>query len=426
MNSREIIQQSLDYIERNLKAEITADELCSAAGYSYAHYCRLFRISVGMPPVQYINRRKLIHAVYEIANGAAKIDAALSYGFETYAGFYKAFRREYGCSPSEFIKKCKGESPYRINILQEEHIMISKTKIKKILSVWNSEKESISNIFNENTGRRSENAFYVGDDYVIKYTPDLAKIKNHIRISAELSRTGLPAAAAVKTPDGEEYIQDGELFFMLTERIKGSQLKCGALFENPALAIKIGESIGRLHLALKNFDESDYNSADIYKSSVSALESGGVFADLPNGFIDKYKDEFGCLYKKLPRQLIHRDINPQNMIFDNGEFSGFIDFDLTEVNIRIFDICYAATSILSESFKDEKLNKDVWLDIFKNIADGYNSVGHLTDDEKEALPFVVYANQIICIAYFSKFEKYKRLYETNVAMLCWLINKLPL
>jgi len=36
-------------------------------------------------------------------------------------------------------------------------------------------------------------------------------------------------------------------------------------------------------------------------------------------------------------------------LFDGGEVSGFIDFDLSEINVRLWDVCYCATGILSES-----------------------------------------------------------------------------
>ena len=96
--NREIIQKSLDYIEENLKCEITARELCERAGFSLFHYYRLFHTAVGMPVMQYILRRKLLNAIYEISRGEKMIDVALAYGFETHAGFYKAFVRELGCT----------------------------------------------------------------------------------------------------------------------------------------------------------------------------------------------------------------------------------------------------------------------------------------------------------------------------------------
>ena len=41
------------------------------------------------------------------------------------------------------------------------------------------------------------------------------------------------------------------------------------------------------------------------------------------------------IYEGLPKQLIHRDVHSGNFLFENNEFSGYIDFDLSQKNIRI-------------------------------------------------------------------------------------------
>lgn len=417
MDNRKIIQNALDYIENNLKTEINMDELCDMAGYSYVHFCRLFSHYVGLSPSEYITRRKLINAVYNMSKGTTKVDIALSYGFETYAGFYKAFKREFNCSPSEFIKSYKNEKPYKINILQEEHIIISKNKIQKLLSHWNLQDENVSNIYNENTGRQSENAYYVGNDYVIKFSANYGSINNSISIANSLAKSELPVAEIVKTVDDSDYLQNGELYFVVTKRIKGSQLKCEDIFKNTDIAYLIGENIAKLHNALA-FDESNYKQADILEDVKSALPKVQDSVYLNDDFLEK----FSALFDKLPMQIIHRDINPSNMIFDEGEFKGFIDFDLTEVNIRIFDICYCATAILSECFNNSDIDKSKWLEIFDNLVKGYECIIPLSEYEKQTLPYVIYSIQIICIAYFSQFDKFDNLTKTNMDMLKWIIN----
>ena len=423
MNIREMIQQSLDYIEKNLKAEITVDELCGMAGYSRVHYCRLFQHYTGFTPSEYMTRRKLLNAVYDISKGSVKIDVALNYGFETYAGFYKAFKREFNCSPSEFIKTYKSEKPYKLNILQEEHIMISKTKIQKLLENWNLQNESISNIYNENTGRQNENAYFIGDDSVIKFTVNLGSIKNNIRITKALARSGLPSAEIIQTVNGTDYLQDREIYFILLKRIKGTQLKCDDIFADTSLAYIIGENIARLHKALKEFDNDDYTEANIRDNALKALPKIKGLVILSAEFINDYEIGFQKVYDKLPKQIIHRDINPSNMIFEGGEFKGFIDFDLSEVNIRIFDICYCATAILSECFSDN-VNKAKWLDILDNLVDGYGSIEPLSEYEKQAIPYVICSIQIICIAYFTQYDKFEALAKTNNAMLKWIADNL--
>ena len=100
-----------------------------------------------MPVMQYITRRKLLHAIYEIGCGNKIIDTALDYGFYTYAGFYKAFKREFGYSPRQFLKNNRLSKPYKINLFQEEHIMITHKKLSEILTNWKLENETIKDIF---------------------------------------------------------------------------------------------------------------------------------------------------------------------------------------------------------------------------------------------------------------------------------------
>ena len=106
MDNRTIIQRSIDYIEDNLQANITAEELAKQAGFSLFHFYRIFQSVTGMSVMQYILHRRLLHGIYSISRGSTKVDAALQYGFDTYAGFYKAFCREFGCPPSEYLCSC--------------------------------------------------------------------------------------------------------------------------------------------------------------------------------------------------------------------------------------------------------------------------------------------------------------------------------
>lgn len=410
MDTREIIQTVIDYIDDNLNAEFTVDDLCDFAGYSYVHLCRLFSLYVGMSPKEYITRRKLLFAVYEMSSGVSKIDIAMHYGFNTYAGFYKAFKREFCCSPSEFIKSYIGSKPYKMNILQEEHIMISKTRIKKLLSYWDLQDREVTNIINENTGRQNENTFYIGNDYVIKYSANPATIKKVILF-----------ADIVKLKNGDDYLQSGDLYFIITKRLKGNQLKCEDVFEDLSITYTIGVNIAKLHNKLKQFDNADFKQVNIYNDCVENIDK---IQSLNQDFIENYKNTFGKIINRLPTQLIHRDINPSNMIFDNGAFKGFIDFDLTEVNVRIFDICYCATSILSECFNNPDINKNKWFAILDNLITGYDSINKLSNYEKQAIPYVIYSIQIICISYFSKYDKFTDLTDINIQILKWLTENL--
>ena len=123
------------------------------------------------------------------------------------------------------------------------------------------------------------------------------------------------------------------------------------------------------------------------------------------------------LYPQLPRQIIHRDPNPGNIICAQGQW-GFIDFELAQRNARIYDPCYAATAILSESFGRDNGS---WLEIYRNIIHGYDSVVSLTAQEWQAIPYILLANQLVCVAWFSQQAQYAELLETNKRMTKWLL-----
>lgn len=419
-----ILQKSIDYIEDNLKTDITVQELSEMAGFSIFHYYRLFQSAVGMPVMQYITRRRLLHALYDMHCGEKTVSAALAYGFETQAGFYKAFIREFGYSPTELLHMSKKKKPDRINLFKEKHIMVSHKKLKDILQNWGLENEKLTDVVYEGTGNVSNSACYVGDNYIIKFSLNLGNVEKHIALSQALESVGLSAATPIKTNAGNYVVASEELYFYVTKRLEGKQLKPGAIYleDYMSKARFVGEIIGQLSVALTKVDVAA-NQADIFKSAKEwAIPALADKIDISDEFMERYEKEFGAIYESLPQQMIHRDPNPGNIILSDDKW-GFVDFDLSERNIRIFDPCYAATAILSESFEDGNTDKlRQWIMIYKDILYGYDEVVKLTDNEWKAIPYVMIANQLISTAWFAGQEKYGELYETNRKMTEWMLQ----
>jgi Ser/Thr protein kinase RdoA (MazF antagonist)/AraC-like DNA-binding protein len=413
-----MIQKSLDYIEDNLQTEITAGELAEMAGFSLFHYYRLFQQATGLPVMQYILRRRLLHGVYAMQQGLSKTDAALAFGFDTYAGFYKAFCREFGATPSDFLKSSRAKRPYRIDITKEEHMTVTHKKAAQILQNWNLSQETITDIYYGGTGTKNDSACYVGEEYVLKYTANLGKLKKNIEVSKSLENIGLLSAVPVLTAQGQEYIQDGELYFYLTRRLPGTQMAAHRFGEGDGRFV--GEILGQLHLALAGIEDCVADADLLGTVRDWALSKAKAAMHLTDAFCEDYLNTFADLYPQLPRQIIHRDPNPGNIICA-GDRWGFIDFELAERNARIYDPCYAATAVLSETFGQDN---DKWLGICRDIIWGYDSVAHLTEQERRAIPYVILANQFVCVAWFAGQDKYAELFEINKQMTAWLISKL--
>lgn len=418
------IQAAIDYIENHLSGEISASDLSELTGYSVFHLYRAFQDTVGMPVMQYILKRRLLNAIYEIGAGRKKIDAALDYGFDTYSGFYKSFVRELGYTPAEYLRKFRVKKPYRINLAQEAIIMPSHKRIAAALANWGLQDARISDVIFAESGEMSESAKYVGDKYVIKYSDSLETVMKAIRIYHALSDAGLAAPIIVPTADGGEYAECGGLYFFVTEKLRGDGIPASRFYldECAEKARFIGEITGRLDLALQKIDAA-VESADTFAAVRDrALPALKDLLHMDSDFAANYMREFERLYGLLPRQIIHRDPNPSNIII-SGDQWGFIDFDLSERNARIFDPCYAATAILSETYGDGNATRlEKWISILREIMFGYDSVVQLSDEEKEAVPYMILANQLTATAWFAGKEKYRDLFGVNLKMTEWVIQ----
>ena len=424
--NKELMQMLIDYIEDNLKAEISAEDLSKMTGYSMFHFYRLFQNAVGMPVMQYITRRKLLNAIYDISLDNKKTDIVMAYGYETYAGFYKSFCREIGYTPKEYLEKFKVKKPYRINLIEEEHIIMNHKKIAEILQYYGLEKETIADIVYEETGNINESAYYVGEEYIIKLTANLGIVKKAIDLSEALRNAGLVSATVIKTTTGADYVEQEGLYFFVTTRMHGERIKASALYLDnyEKNARFVGKIIGQLSLALEKVDAvvDENNLIVAVKDWAMPLLSDKL--NVSRAFEVQFIKRLTELYPELPKQVIHRDPNPGNIIISEKEW-GFIDFDLSERNVRIYDPCYASTAILSESFEEgneEKLTK--WVNIYREIMIGYDSVAKLSDVEKEAIPYIIISNQLIATAFFSENEKCHDIYEVNIKMTKWTIGNL--
>ena len=408
----EHLQRSLDYIEENLGTELTVRELAELAGYSASHFGHLFRETIGMSVGHYILRRRLLHAGWEMSRGGSFIDTALRWGFDTYAGLYRAFVREFGCTPTEYLRSGRGKKPWRIDLTKEEPIMTHKDAAR-VLKHWGLEAEKLQDVLVESTGAQRENLAAVGSRYYLKRTTDVRKLENDLALTKALAELGLLSPVPVPTLAGEEYLVDGEYRYTLTERLPGRSVTDQELLERENARAE-GAAIAGLHRALREIaapvEEDDLLSTLKNWAVPGAKDALG----LTEGWCEKYLAELEALWQTLPRQIIHRDLNPGNLVRD-GESWGFLDFELSQRNIRIYDVVYAAGAVLSETFPREP---ERWLDCWRGLMEGYAP----TEAERKAAPLVLLGSQMVCVAWFAEQEKYRELFETNRKMTLWLLE----
>lgn len=93
---------ALHYIEENLDQEFDFNEVAKLAGCSEYHFRRMFSLLSGVSLSEYIRRRRLTLAAFELnQSGVRIIDVAMKYGYNSPDSFSRAFQSLHGVTPSE-------------------------------------------------------------------------------------------------------------------------------------------------------------------------------------------------------------------------------------------------------------------------------------------------------------------------------------
>lgn len=99
------VQRMQDYIAEHLEQEITLSTLSEASFFSPWHSYRLFRKHLGFTPAEYIRRLRLSNSAMRLKKEkCAIIDVAFACGFNSLDGYTRAFFKEFGCNPGDYVR----------------------------------------------------------------------------------------------------------------------------------------------------------------------------------------------------------------------------------------------------------------------------------------------------------------------------------
>ncbi|OZQ62410.1 AraC family transcriptional regulator [Paenibacillus sp. VTT E-133280] len=95
------LNRALHYIEENLDEDIDLKEAARLACCSDYHFSRMFSFLAGITLSEYIRRRRLTLAAFELQAGDLRIvDVAVKYGYSSADAFSRAFQVLHGVPPS--------------------------------------------------------------------------------------------------------------------------------------------------------------------------------------------------------------------------------------------------------------------------------------------------------------------------------------
>lgn len=96
------LARAISYVDQNPSAQISLEALASVACLSPFHFHRVFRALTGERVRDFVERRKLEHAIALANKGKSWKYAAAACGYSSTISFTRAFKRVFSVPPSEF------------------------------------------------------------------------------------------------------------------------------------------------------------------------------------------------------------------------------------------------------------------------------------------------------------------------------------
>ncbi|MBY6035979.1 phosphotransferase [Fictibacillus nanhaiensis] len=258
--------------------------------------------------------------------------------------------------------------------------------------------------------------------YIIKKKENVQKAHTELSLLKELDSEQFKVQMPVLSPTGDYTFTHNQDLHVIYEYIDGDIIQAKDGLETSFIPNSLGETIGFLHKSLKRvsleladkFPDRDLHQI-VYDWAFKEVMKVHEDHHLKNIFLSLESD-IEKMAKELPKQLIHRDAHVSNFVFKDEKITGVLDFEIAEVNVRIFDICYCSTSVLSEVFSDDKL-RQTWYKFIAQVVRGYSKANPLSTFEVHSMWHVMLCIQSIFMAFFCKDSS---LFNTNKQMFLWI------
>jgi Ser/Thr protein kinase RdoA (MazF antagonist) len=163
----------------------------------------------------------------------------------------------------------------------------------------------------------------------------------------------LPAPRVVPARDGRLIIPTPHGALRLLTWLPGTPL--AHLPRSPALATAIGTALGQLDAALAPFTHPAADHRLLWDIR-NTPDLAPLLAALPDDlrpvarvFLTRFQTDLAPALARLPRQVIHGDFNPHNLLADPADptrLTGLLDFGDMTLSHRICDLAVAASYLI--------------------------------------------------------------------------------
>jgi Ser/Thr protein kinase RdoA (MazF antagonist) len=234
--------------------------------------------------------------------------------------------------------------------------------------------------------------------YFLKRRPSAQHAAREATVLGYLLDRGLPVPEHVRTARGELFAaEEGREVSCLYRALPGAHYESFDGKEGVMHARQVGTALGRLHVALADIPSS--SGFDRYGPEAQLVSELGVAGDVYDQLRLERIAARRAPSRELPEQLIHRDFHLYNVLFSDGQPSGYLDFDMLMRGPRLFDVCYCAIETLAKRF-DEPEFTDYWFRVLGAIIKGYVEHVPLTVVERRSIPSVMMEVELLLMHHF--------------------------
>lgn len=115
-----VIQEMIEWIDKNLDQDLSVKNLSKKSGYSVWHFQRKFTQLVGLRVSHYIRIRRVINSVVDlIKSDKGILEIAVANGFNCQASFTRTVRRITGYTPGKIRSRFKDTNDEWVKIIED-------------------------------------------------------------------------------------------------------------------------------------------------------------------------------------------------------------------------------------------------------------------------------------------------------------------
>lgn len=273
---------------------------------------------------------------------------------------------------------------------------LTDSEISEILSAYNiggfeSAQPITEGIDNSNYLLKTSQGKYILTLYESRLVEE--EIPTYLHFMAYLQAKGIACPSVQTRNDGRILSYAKGRPVAITEFLAGKSLLVG----EPTHVQQVGHLLAHMHQASEGFSERLVNRLAPHKLMPLYLQVKDKLDSLEKGLSEKIQKEIERFQTwpelSLPRAMVHADLFPDNVFFEQGKISGVIDFYFSCEEYLAYDL---ATTLNAWCFDGED-KTDFNEDKVAALIQGYHHIRPLSEKECEVLPLLLQAMSVRCM-----------------------------